>query len=159
MLTAGLPLLLWFKFNRWPLVATKPKADGYCLAEQCVQECQHTGSTSISTRRKPCWKHLLFLKQHFSHFLIRGPEDQLVFFSEVEDFALFLFEESWHKPLSQTNPRFSLYNLFISISVLTDTGNQIMKNVLGEERMLQPSEIELQNSCYWIHVMVVLVPS
>lgn len=34
-----------------------------------------------------------------------------------------------------------------------------MKDVLGEERVLQPSKIELQNSCYWVHVMVILVPS
>lgn len=61
--------------------------------------------------------------------------------------------------MSQTNPQYSLYNLFISISILTDTGNQIMKDVLGEERVLQPSEVELQNSCYWIHVMVILIPS
>lgn len=34
-----------------------------------------------------------------------------------------------------------------------------MEDILGEERVLQASEIELQNSCYRIHVMVVLVPS
>lgn len=34
-----------------------------------------------------------------------------------------------------------------------------MKDILGEERVLQPSKIELQNSCYRIHVMVILVPS
>lgn len=33
-----------------------------------------------------------------------------------------------------------------------------MKDILGEERMLQPSKVELQNSCYGIHVVVILVP-
>lgn len=33
-----------------------------------------------------------------------------------------------------------------------------MKDILGEERVLQPSEVELQNSRYGIHVVVVLVP-
>lgn len=34
-----------------------------------------------------------------------------------------------------------------------------MEDVLGEEWVLQASEIELEDSCYGIHVVVILVPS
>lgn len=34
-----------------------------------------------------------------------------------------------------------------------------MEDVLGEEGVLQASEVELEDSCYGIHVVVVLVPS
>lgn len=43
--------------------------------------------------------------------------------------------------------------------VLTDAGHQVMKDVLGEERVFQPPEVKLQDTSYGIHVMVVLVPS
>lgn len=50
-------------------------------------------------------------------------------------------------------------NSFPVLHVLTDTGNQVMEDVLGEQRVLQASEIELEDSCYGIHVVVILVPS
>lgn len=43
--------------------------------------------------------------------------------------------------------------------VLTDAGHQVVEDVLGEERVFQPPEVELQDASYGVHVMVVLVPS
>lgn len=43
--------------------------------------------------------------------------------------------------------------------VLTDTGHQVMEDVLGEQRVFQTPEVKLQDACYGIHVMVILVPS
>lgn len=48
---------------------------------------------------------------------------------------------------------------FAALPVLTDTGNEVMEDVLGEQGVLQASEIELEDSCYGIHVVVILVPS
>lgn len=42
---------------------------------------------------------------------------------------------------------------------LTDTGHEVMEDVLGEERVFQPPEVELQDTSDGIHVMVILVPS
>lgn len=44
-------------------------------------------------------------------------------------------------------------------AVLTDTGHQVMKDVLGEQGVFQPTEVKLQDACYGIHVMVILIPS
>lgn len=43
--------------------------------------------------------------------------------------------------------------------VLTDTGHQVVEDVLGEERVLQPPEVKLQDTGYGVHVVVVLIPS
>lgn len=44
-------------------------------------------------------------------------------------------------------------------NVLTDTGHQVVEDVLGEERVVQPPEVKLQDASYGVHVMVILVPS
>lgn len=43
--------------------------------------------------------------------------------------------------------------------ILTDTGNQVMEDVFGEERVFQPPEVKLEDASYGVHVMVILVPS
>lgn len=50
------------------------------------------------------------------------------------------------------------YRQFILV-LLTDTGNQVMEDFFGEKRVFQPSKIEFQNSCYWVHIMIILVSS
>ena len=43
--------------------------------------------------------------------------------------------------------------------VLTDAGHQVVEDVLGEERVLQPPEVQLQDASYGVHVVVILVSS
>lgn len=42
---------------------------------------------------------------------------------------------------------------------LTDAGCQVMEDVLREERVFQPPEVKLQDTCDGVHVMVILVTS
>lgn len=44
-------------------------------------------------------------------------------------------------------------------NALTDAGHQVVEDVLGEERVLQAPEVQLQDASYGVHVMVILVPS
>ena len=45
------------------------------------------------------------------------------------------------------------------VGVLTDAGHQVVEDVLGEERVFQPPEVQLQDAGYGVHVVVILVPS
>lgn len=47
----------------------------------------------------------------------------------------------------------------LAVGVLTDAGHQVVEDVLGEERVLQPPEVQLQDAGYGVHVVVILVPS
>lgn len=42
--------------------------------------------------------------------------------------------------------------------VLTDAGHQVVEDVLREERVFQSPEVELQDTSYGVHVVVILVP-
>ena len=45
------------------------------------------------------------------------------------------------------------------VGVLTDAGHQVVEDVLGEVRVFQPPEVQLQDAGYGVHVVVILVPS
>lgn len=41
---------------------------------------------------------------------------------------------------------------------LTDTGYEVMEDFLGEEGVVQASEVELQNASDGVHVVIILIP-
>lgn len=47
----------------------------------------------------------------------------------------------------------------LAVGVLTDAGHQVVEDVLGEERVLEAPEVQLQDAGYGVHVVVILVPS
>lgn len=59
----------------------------------------------------------------------------------------------------QTDGNFQISRCHSWGIILTDTGNQVMEDVLGKERLFQPPEVKLEDTSYGIHVMVILVPS
>lgn len=40
---------------------------------------------------------------------------------------------------------------------LTDAGDEVVKSFLGEQRVLQTPEVELQHACHRVDIMVVLL--
>lgn len=44
-----------------------------------------------------------------------------------------------------------------NVYVLTDAGEQIIEPLFGEKRVLQTTEIQFEDTSYWVDVMVVII--
>lgn len=45
----------------------------------------------------------------------------------------------------------------VRMSALTDAGDEVIKPVLWKEGVLQTSEVEFENSCHRVNIMVILI--